>query len=972
MRWVFPEGETLRSLSWRDLLPVALLLLFPLVAGGWVARLGYQDGGTRQKSPGYWELVALGAILIVGAVFRLYSLDQYPVSLDLDTAENGVIAHTLVKELAEGKYTPVLRRWAAGNETAFLYLQGFFLHAFGNSVTMLRLPSALIGILTLPVVYLLGRRLGAAHLGLISAFLVAVSPWHIDLSRTPKRPVLTPLFVALGLLILCRLLRDPPSRRALRGFVLCGLVVGLGLHGYEAFRLFPLAVAAIIVWVRVRQGKALSGVGELAVVGASAALMTLPIILFAASDLESYMNHIRGASVSASAQDILNNLQVMLNFFLFNVHFNPFRDNQSTVSLQLLIPLFLAGLMGLLLYRGEGSQGEGHRTERACLLLTLLIMGLILVLSRANFTGRRFSGILIPFYILAAAGALGLVRGLALSLGARLSGAVAGVWGLALVGTFPSTLAGMSQQIEGYSQTRRSQILRWSQAQANKGYEVYLSSSIQDNHFLTQFFVQHPRIHQLPLSLPLPHGPLQGKVLLVANGDAWQGPVARLFNGRQQRVQMAMHKLPYWSRELWKKTLEFDAYIIDPARIRSRRLLPDHYKGRFSGYLVAPGAGLYGFRPGPGSRMNLTINQTLLAPRPGQGQEEVALAAGLNRLRYERLAGQGGILWKPPGAEQYQPVPAGLVWQLPEGILPLAPAVTPFPLDVENYQMRRLPAERADQGEVRLQDIVPAPQGMVQGPREFLVLGLFPGLVSRWRVGSDAPLQPFLRAPDGRPFSKAADSKHRAEDLPEYHLLAYRFAKSAEGIFFLSRNEAMILQFSTKGVYQGRLPAQLIRPLDVTASSKRIYVADAGRGAVVWLALDGRPLRGSPPALIRDVLPVSLDAVDGTLALLDRQRHRLVIFDLAREAVIWQASLGTVTEASSVSLGRDGRVAVADPTRNQVLMFSSSGELLAGNGDPNFLSQLLPLEKPVAVYLDDEGLAVVGRHEGWVTQSNRW
>lgn len=978
-RWVFPEGETLWSLPWEGLLPAALLLLFPLVVGGWVARLGYQYRGASQQSPGYWELVALGSICIMGAVFRLYSLDNYPACLDLDTAENGVIAHTLVEELAEGKYTPVLRRWAAGNETAFLYLQGFFLKVFGNSVTVLRLPSALTGILTLPVVYLLGRRLGAAHLGLLSAFLVAVSPWHIDMSRSAKRPVMTPLFVALGMYLLLRLLRDPPPRGeagqtfrfswlTMRGFVMCGLVVGLGLHGYEAFRLFPLAVAAIIVWVRFRQGEPLRGVGELAVVGASAALVTLPIILFAFKDFQSYMGHVTGAAVSSSAREVLENFQMMLNFFLFNAHFTPFQGNQSTVSLQLLTPLFLAGLMGLLLHRGKPPHQGEHRTGRAILLLTLLIMGLIMVLSRVNFTGRRFSGILIPFYVLAAAGALGLVRGLALSLGTRLSGAAAGLWGLALVGTFPSTLAGMSHHIEGYSQTRRSQILRWSHARAEEGHEVYLSTSIQDNHYLTQFFTQHPRMQRLPLALPLPQGPLQKKVLLVADGEAWQEPVARLFGGRLQRVKMPMPRLPHWSLKLWKENLEFQSYIIDPARIRSRRPLPRAYQGGFNGYLVAPFAGLYSFRPLPGARLRVKVNDTALLLDPGPGPKDVALAAGLHRLQYERLAGKGGIQWKIPGVEDFRPLPPGLVWQLPADVLPQAPAVARFPLAAGSFQTQRLPTERADQGEVRFQDIAPAPRGKARTPREYLVLHFFPGLVSRWSEGGASPLGPYLRGPGGEAFKPEHAGLQLHEGLPQYHLAAYRLAVSPGGIFILSRNDAAALRFSPEGVYQHHLPPGLIRPLDIAASGGKVYVADMGRRAVVVMDVSGKVMGGPWTQLIRGVLPTSVAATGGRLAYLDRRTHRLVLFNLASRTVAWQASVGTVTEESSVSVGPSAQVVVANPVRSQVLMFSREGQILAGNGDPNFYYSLAHTSAPHAVHLDDERLAVIDRHEGWVMQ----
>ena len=66
----------------------------------------------------------------------------------------------------------------------------------------LRLPSALAGVATIYALYRLGAELFSRRLGLLAAALLAVSPWHIYLSRLPKRPILTPLFMTLALLFL--------------------------------------------------------------------------------------------------------------------------------------------------------------------------------------------------------------------------------------------------------------------------------------------------------------------------------------------------------------------------------------------------------------------------------------------------------------------------------------------------------------------------------------------------------------------------------------------------------------------------------------------------------------------------------------------------------------------------------------------------------------------------------------------------
>lgn len=60
----------------------------------------------------------------------------------------------------------------------FLLLSGWRALA-GESVFLLRYPGILLATLAMPLIYLLGRLLGGATLGLLAALLLAVSPFHV-------------------------------------------------------------------------------------------------------------------------------------------------------------------------------------------------------------------------------------------------------------------------------------------------------------------------------------------------------------------------------------------------------------------------------------------------------------------------------------------------------------------------------------------------------------------------------------------------------------------------------------------------------------------------------------------------------------------------------------------------------------------------------------------------------------------------
>jgi len=85
--------------------------------------------------------------------------------------------------------------------------------ARGDDAATVRSLSALLGTLTIPVIYLLGRRLadGDDTVGLLAALILAVSPFHVRFAQETRMYTLLTLNVSLALYALARLLTDPRS-----------------------------------------------------------------------------------------------------------------------------------------------------------------------------------------------------------------------------------------------------------------------------------------------------------------------------------------------------------------------------------------------------------------------------------------------------------------------------------------------------------------------------------------------------------------------------------------------------------------------------------------------------------------------------------------------------------------------------------------------------------------------------------------
>ena len=182
-----------------------------------------------------WNGVLVGLAVLVAAYLRLHQLDLVPADIGWDLPYN----YADVASILRGEYR-IFFQANMGREGLFFYWAALVARFSPLSHFSLKLASALVGILTVPALYLAARRLFGSWVALCAALLLATNRWHIVLSRAGFRVILLPLFVILLLYALARALA---SYRAF-DFALAGLVFGLGLHTYLPFLFAPFAVVA--------------------------------------------------------------------------------------------------------------------------------------------------------------------------------------------------------------------------------------------------------------------------------------------------------------------------------------------------------------------------------------------------------------------------------------------------------------------------------------------------------------------------------------------------------------------------------------------------------------------------------------------------------------------------------------------------------------------------------------------------------
>ena len=200
--------------------------------------------GRLEPIPRSAGLVLLGIAVAAGTVLRLPTLGTQ--SLWLDEGVTWLQTHggfaDMIRLTAEDNYPPLynILAWAS-------------LHLFGDSDFAIRLPSDIAGITTIGLLYALVARLGGRLAGVIAAFAVALSGFHVWFSQEARTYALMTLcavgFAWAALAYFTSAKRPSPWLLILSGAAL------LYTHPFGALTWISIDASAIVVALRVANGK---------------------------------------------------------------------------------------------------------------------------------------------------------------------------------------------------------------------------------------------------------------------------------------------------------------------------------------------------------------------------------------------------------------------------------------------------------------------------------------------------------------------------------------------------------------------------------------------------------------------------------------------------------------------------------------------------------------------------------------------
>ncbi len=288
----------------------------------------------------HWSLVI---ILVLAAALRLYKLNTVPPGLSPDEASLGYSAYSILKTGKDeyGKLLPVIfKSFGDYKPGLYVYTAVPFIAVFGLNEWAVRLPSAIAGVLSILLVYLIIKEFNnllkakndantsTTYLEIVATLVAATNPWLIYFSRGAWEANLSLTLTLVGIYFFLK------SLKSLKYLIFTSIFFSLTLWTYQGAKLSTLIVIIILLITFWKEVKVWFDSEKIQIVKSLAVgiILSIPVLLSFINgqtgrlDVFSIFSYPRPQGYT---QDLLNEGQEKigdLNYYLYHSEtFNFFR-----------------------------------------------------------------------------------------------------------------------------------------------------------------------------------------------------------------------------------------------------------------------------------------------------------------------------------------------------------------------------------------------------------------------------------------------------------------------------------------------------------------------------------------------------------------------------------------------------------------------------------------------------------------------
>ncbi len=357
--------------------------------------------------------ILLGFIILLALILRLWQLGIVPISPDWDEVALGYNAYSILHTGRDeyGKFLPVvLRSFDDYKPALYSYLIVPLLSFLDLNVFTVRLPSAIMGTVTVLAVYFLvkellqtksleimDKKIPADYVALVSSLLLAISPWHLQFSRVAFETNVGMGFNVLMALCFFKGLKSPKYY-----LPLAAVFGALSIYTYQSEKVFTplLLLGLVVIYSRTLFKHARKYLIAAVITG----LIVIAPMAYETVTNKEALARARGVSIFSDKTTLLkSNVQRLIRDREQNDYMGLVFDNRRVIYGQTILANYLSHFDPVWMFiKGDYDVDRHHAPNMGLeylVLLPFLLMGLYRVLFLHH--DRRVTAILFYWLLIA-------------------------------------------------------------------------------------------------------------------------------------------------------------------------------------------------------------------------------------------------------------------------------------------------------------------------------------------------------------------------------------------------------------------------------------------------------------------------------------------------------------------------------------------------------------------------------------------
>ena len=333
------------------------------------------------------DKIILACILLIAIFFRFYNLSNVPPSASLDEVSMGYNAYSILHTGRDeyGNNLPILlRAYDDWRPALYVYLVIPFVKALGLDIFSVRLPSAILSVLTVAATFYLVKELFFSSkrrilIASLTSFFFAISPWHIYISRLGHEVNAGLFFFIFALLFF---LKATNNKYSIKLLTISSVLFALTFYTYQSEKIFiPLLLIVLGFIYRHELFKSKKNLIIPVIVGI---LLIIPVVFVSLS--QEGLTRFRGTSAFSDVTYYRESAEEILKYKNENNLIGQFVNNRRLVTVKIFLANYFSHFDVKFLFLNGGD--ESFKAPKFGLLylweLPLIMLGFLYLFTRVK------------------------------------------------------------------------------------------------------------------------------------------------------------------------------------------------------------------------------------------------------------------------------------------------------------------------------------------------------------------------------------------------------------------------------------------------------------------------------------------------------------------------------------------------------------------------------------------------------------